>query len=139
MFLVYNVGFEVCAAIMLAVFTAFVRICNPLKKPQNVSYLNLSLSIIVTCVSDIIAAALINAVSVGYNVPMLLLYGSNVFYFVMSAFSCFYYCIYLLNFICGNGKTRRRALMLLSVPCSMFTVFALLTPVTHLLFYFNEN
>lgn len=137
--MVYNVGFEVCAAIMLAVFTAFVRICNPLKKPQNVSYLNLSLSIIVTCVSDIIAAALINAVSVGYNVPMLLLYGSNVFYFVMSAFSCFYYCIYLLNFICGNGKTRRRALMLLSVPCSMFTVFALLTPVTHLLFYFNEN
>ena len=68
MFLVYNVGFEVCAAIMLAVFTAFVRICNPLKKPQNVSYLNLSLSIIVTCVSDIIASALINAVSVGYNV-----------------------------------------------------------------------
>lgn len=135
----YNVSFEVCAAIMLTIFTVFSQLGNPVKSKQNTAYVHLSVCIIATCFMDITSSLIINRLSVESNIPLQLAYAVNILYFIFTGINGYYFCCYLHTLTNNKNSSHRVRFILLSIPEIAFSIFAALTPYTKLLFYFDEN
>ena len=135
----YNVSFEVCAAIMLTIFTLFSQLGNPVKSKQNTAYVNLSVCIIATCFIDIASSLLINRLNTEGNIPLQLAYAVNILYFIFTGINGYYFCYYLHTLTSGENHKHYLHLILLGLPEIAFSIFAIFTPYTKLLFYFDEN
>lgn len=132
----YNVSFEVCAVIMLTIFTFFAQIGNPRKNKGSSAYTILSVFIILTCLAETAMALLSNRY--GTALPVVPAYAVRILYYIFSVTceSCF---IRYLNIITSDGKKNYSVFLLALVPQITFSVFAILTPWTRLLFYIDEN
>lgn len=135
----YNVSFEVCAAIMLTIFTIFAKIGSPIKSRSGAAYINLSVCIIITCFMDITSALIINYINAGSDIPVFLAYAVNILYFIFTGLNGYYFCYYLYTLTSDKEKKIKIGFLLLAVPEMAFSIFAVMTPWTELLFYFDED
>lgn len=131
-----NVSFEVCAIIMLTIFTFFAQTGNPRKNKGNSAYIALSVCIILTCSADVVLSMLSNR----YNsaIPPLPAYTVRILFYIFSM-TCGSLFIRYLHIITSDGKKNYPVFLISLIPQIAFSVFAVLTPWTKLLFYIDEN
>lgn len=135
----YDVSVELFAVIMLIIFTTFAKIGNPLKSLQNKAFMKLSVCVIVTCITDIVSALMINAQLDGHFIHPVLLYAVNIVFFMLMTFSGVFYCAYLYALIGYEDFNKTAISAILAVPLVLFTLLTVTTPWTKLLFYIDEN
>ena len=135
--MLYNVYFEVCAAIFLVLFYMFLRTQYTSDNLGNLEFRQLAIATFFADVLDVITAI---TISYSERVPVFLNYILNSGYFLVAAISGYMMARYTRSYL----MHRRSALVRISdffdkLFIILYSIACIITPFTGLIFRFDEN
>ncbi len=131
----YNIYYEVSAAIFLTIVFVFHKVEYTSDTPNNIAFRKLTIAILLGTCLDVITACTISYASL---VPLVLNYILNTAYFIAAPLSSYLMIGYMRVFMQENRRIRVVG-FLNNLILILYSILALVSPFTKILFYFDEN
>lgn len=134
----YNVNYEVCAAIMLLIFYLSFLWNKSVNNERTKVYQLMVQITLVTVVLDVLSAWITNWSSIR-PLPGIITYSVNMLYFIMAAFDAFFVVVYVLIAFKKKSVMEGLGFKLALIPIAVDILVILSTPITGWMFRFDAN
>ncbi|MCR5509804.1 MAG: response regulator [Lachnospiraceae bacterium] len=131
----YNIDFNILSALFLSVYYVFLKVQYNSDVKSNQVFRSLVLTVVFASVMDTVTAV---TISYSASVPVWLNYTLNVVYFSIAAVSSVLLPIYIRYLLDPEGKKNTYDHICSVVFCA-YEFLIVTDPITHLIFYFDEN
>lgn len=131
----YNIDFNILSALFLCVYYVFLKVQYNSDVKSNRVFRSLVLTVVFAAIMDTVTAV---TISYATSVPVWLNYLLNMIYFMTAAVSSVLLPIYIRYLLDPEGKKNLYDRICIIVFWA-YELLILTDPITHLIFYFDEN
>ncbi|SCY22573.1 Signal transduction histidine kinase [Lachnospiraceae bacterium XBB2008] len=131
----YNIDFNILSALFLSVYYVFLKVQYNSDVKSNRVFRALVLTVVFAAIMDTVTAV---TISFSEMVPVWLNFLLNLIYFMIAALSSYLLPIYIRYLLDPDGKKNTYDRICGVVFCA-YELLIVTDPITHLIFYFDEN
>lgn len=133
----YVISYDICALMLMSVFLTYYYASKRFQNEGNRRFSMLAMHVLLSIIFDILGVAVITYKDV---CPIWLIYLVNILYFVITGFMSVAFCLYTMTETQAIiGKKTKKFMTIFFIPYTVAFLIISTTPLTHLVFYVDEE